>query len=82
MANEWGLYDMTGNVWEWCSDWFGEYNNNSRNNPSGPSSGTTHVNRGGGWDDDGPYSRATNRDDNNPEDHFSTVGFRLAHSTK
>ena len=82
LANEWGLYDMTGNVWEWCSDWFGEYNNNSRNNPSGPSSGTTRVNRGGGWDDDGPYSRVTNRDDNNPNEHFSNVGFRLAHSAK
>ena len=80
LANEWGLYDMTGNVWEWCSDWFGEYNNNSHNNPTGPSSGTTRVNRGGGWDDDGPYTRVTNRDDNSPEEHFSTVGFRIAHS--
>ena len=80
LANEWGLYDMTGNVWEWVSDWFGEYSNNAHNNPTGPSSGTTRVNRGGGWDDDGPYSRATNRDDNNPEEHFSTVGFRIAHT--
>lgn len=48
-ANELGIYDMSGNVWEWCNDWFGEYPSTSVTNPQGPSSGTHHVRRGGSW---------------------------------
>ena len=48
-ANELGLYDMSGNVWEWCQDWYGDYNSGSQTNPKGPSSGFHRVLRGGCW---------------------------------
>jgi formylglycine-generating enzyme required for sulfatase activity len=48
-ANELGLYDMTGNVWEWCSDWYGSYTASNQTNPTGVRSGTYRVLRGGSW---------------------------------
>ena len=48
-ANEWGLYDMIGNVWEWCSDWHGDYPTGRMTDPTGPSSGSNRVSRGGCW---------------------------------
>jgi formylglycine-generating enzyme required for sulfatase activity len=48
-ANELGIYDMNGNVWVWCSDWYGNYNSSSQTNPKGPSSGSSRANRGGSW---------------------------------
>jgi len=54
-ANQWGLYDMHGNVWEWCEDWFGDYNADDQVDPAGPASGCGRVFRGGSW-----YSLARN----------------------
>ena len=76
--NELGIYDMSGNVWEWCSDWFDNYSSASQTNPKGPTSGANRVDRGGSWISSARYCRVSARD------YFSTVslgsnlGLRLA----
>jgi formylglycine-generating enzyme required for sulfatase activity len=77
-ANELGIYDMTGNVWEWCNDWYGEYplNQHSTKNPQGSDSGTRRVMRGGCWRYGAGYCLAY-RDCGNPVNRYPSRGFRL-----
>ena len=76
-ANEMNLYDMSGNVWEWCSDWYGHYTMSAQINPKGPSSGTGKVIRGGGYDDSPTECRVSVRSNASTSSSLTTIGFRL-----
>lgn len=75
--NELGFYDMSGNVWEWCSDWYDEYSDFAVENPPGPSSGSKRVLRGGCWQYSSHCCRVSNRSSHDPGNHFF-IGLRLA----
>ncbi len=79
-ANDWGLNDMSGNVWEWCQDYYGRYSSAVESNPTGPASGTFRVMRGGSWFYDIQSCRCASRYNAYASKRSIMIGFRVAKS--